>query len=273
MFRWRAFFPVALLIGLVACGATTTSSVRSVAEPTASTRAASAPISAASAAASASPAASTAASASPAASVAATTAPRASAVATATRVASSAPPTATRSAAAVATATLAPRPAAVIPAGWKVYRGPKEFPISIAYPPDWTVDASLFPEQWVIFIVSPNGGEENEAVEIVGSAQQTESNIDVLRDQFFYKKTDFCEKTGIEGTFYRQISGAQFAMLGATCDSSNSLTFIQVASGLKNDDEWSIAMRTPYDRKEARLREVFDPMLASLDIYALIDQR
>lgn len=265
MFRWRAFFPVALLIGLMACGTTTTSSGRSVAEPTASTRASSAPSAVPSAAASAGPAVTAAA--------AATTAPRASAAATATRAVASAPPTATRSAAAVATATRAPQVAAVIPAGWKVYRGPKEFPISIAYPPDWTVDDSLFPEQWVIFIVSPNGGEENEMVEIVGGAQQTESNIDVLRDQFFYKKTDFCEKTGIEGTFYRQISGAQFAMLGATCDSSNSLTFIQVASGLKNDDEWSIAMRTPYERKEARLREVFDPMLASLDIYALIDQR
>ncbi len=41
------------------------------------------------------------------------------------------------------------------------------------------------------------------------------------------------------------------------------------ALGLKGGDEWRILMRTPYDRKDQHVREIFDPMLASLNIYAL----
>jgi hypothetical protein len=163
-----------------------------------------------------------------------------------------------------------PQPSGVVPAGWKTYYGPADFPIVIAYPPDWRVDTSLRPEQSVIFIIAPNGESTSEMVEIVNGSQQVDANIDVLRDDFFYRKTDFCDKTGIEFTNRRQISGAPFAILGATCDSSNTLTFIQAASGLKGGDEWDFAMRTPYERKDKILSTVFDPMLATVNIYALI---
>ena len=83
----------------------------------------------------------------------------------------------------------------------------------------------------------------------------------------------FCDKTGIERTSYRQLSGAQFAILGATCNASTTLGFIQVASGLKGGDEWNFGMRTPYARNEAVVHDIFDPMLASINIYAPIANR
>lgn len=178
-------------------------------------------------------------------------------------------PTATRTASA---GTPIPQPNGTLPAGWKVYRGPREFPIVIAYPPDWTVDTSYFPDQAVIFIYGPNGREEQEVVEIVGGMQEADANIDVLRDDFFQKKSEFCEKKGIEYTEQRKLSGATFAMLGAACEQSNDLYYLLVASGLKNGDEWSIVMRTRYERKDSVGRAIFDLMLGSLNIYALVPQ-
>jgi hypothetical protein len=138
----------------------------------------------------------------------------------------------------------------------------------IAYPPDWNVDDSLLPEQRIVYFYGPDGREGVERIDIEIGQTQTGANIDVQRDEFFHRKSEFCEQKGIEYTEHRQIAGVAFAILGATCDASNELSFAQVASGLKGGDEWNILMRTPYERKEARLREVFDPMLASLNIYA-----
>ena len=255
MIRWRVFIASFLLlglVGLVACGGTITTAPPRVlvdSTPIGSTapRGATAPRF-------------TPTTVPPSTSASARPSAAARATATTTSARPSAPPA----------ATTIPQPRGTIPAGWQVYRGPTNFPIVIAYPPDWTVDTSLFPAQSVIFIYGPNGVEEEEVVEIVAGAQQAEANIDVLRDDFFYRKTAFCDKTGIEYTERRQISDATFAILGATCDQSTVLYFFQVASGLKNADEWSFVMRTPYARKQARLREVFDPMLASLNIYAPI---
>ncbi len=258
MSRWRICIPGLLLAALVACGGATTTSNQTLAEPTATA----APRSSAAPSVGADPP------------VAPSAAPALSATASVPSAlpaapASSAPPTAPRPLGQAPALPPAPTTVAAIPAGWRVYRGPAEFPIAVAYPPGWTVDDSLFPEQSVIFIYGPDR-QDDEMVEIVGGSQQADANIDVLRDEFFYKKTEFCEKTGIEGTEQRRVANAQFAILRATCDSSNTLTFLQVASGLKGGDEWSIAMRTPYARKGAIVRTVFDPMLASLDIYARI---
>jgi hypothetical protein len=169
--------------------------------------------------------------------------------------------------AATVAAPATPQPNGTIPTGWKVYRGPADFPFVIAYPPDWTVDDSLFPDQSVIYINGPSG---NDTVEIDGSAQQSGANIDVLRDEFFNEKTPFCDKKGIESTSKRQLSGVSFSILGATCDQSDELFYLLVASGVKNDDEWSFAMRTPYARKDVVVKDIFDPMLASLNIYAML---
>jgi hypothetical protein len=113
---------------------------------------------------------------------------------------------------------------------------------------------------------------EEESVEITAGPEEPDANIDVLRDDFFYRKTPFCNKTGIEYTTRRQLTGATFAILGAACDQSDELAFFQVASGLKRGDGWNIVMRTPYARRDQRLREVFDPMLASLNIYAFFER-
>jgi hypothetical protein len=169
--------------------------------------------------------------------------------------------------------TVPPQPNGPIPAGWKIYRGPVEFPIVFAYPPDWEVDDGLFPDQYALFLYAPNGRAENEEIEIDSAPRQTEANIDVLRDEFFYKKTEYCDKTGIERTSNRRIGDAQFAILGATCNAGTVLGFVQVASGLKGGDEWGVAMRVPYERNEAVVRDIFDPVLASINIYALIANR
>lgn len=263
MARWRAMLPGLLVAGLVACGGAPAATIsQAVTNSTATTGPASAP----SAPGGATAPVATATAVTAAAPVTVSTRGPATATETATEEDPGETPTPTRDPG----AARGPQPGGVVPAGWKIYYGPRDFPIVIAYPPDWRVDTSLRPEQAVIFIIGPDGESENEMVEIVNGAQQFDANIDVLRDDFFYRKTDFCEKTGIEYTTRRQINGATFALLGATCDSSNTLTFIQAASGLKGGDEWDFAMRTPYERKETILHNVFDPMLASLNIYALI---
>jgi hypothetical protein len=234
MNRWRVSFLGLLLTGLVACGsATTTTSNQSLDDST--------PTTAAAGGAAAAPTSST---------------PQA-------RSTPSAPVAGTAPASAPAT----PQPNGTLPTGWQVYRGPADFPFVIAYPPDWTVDDSQFPEQSVIYINGPSG---NDTVEIVGSAQQSGANIDVLRDEFFNDKTAFCDKKGIESTSTRQISGVPFSILGATCDESDELSYLLVASGVKDGDEWSFAMRTLYARKDVVVKDIFDPMLASLNIYALL---
>ncbi|HEY8597090.1 MAG TPA: hypothetical protein VIL85_01590 [Thermomicrobiales bacterium] len=244
MTRWRTTLPGLLLLGLVACGG---APAATVSQPLGAATAAAAP------------------------SAAPTTTPRAVAATTATAAAPGSP--ATPGSAGIPTrvpgAPAAQQPGGPVPAGWQVYRGPREFPIVIAYPPDWTADDSYFPAQYVLFLYGPaKNVDEEESVEITAGPEDPGANIDVLRDDFFYRKTPFCDKTGIEYTTQRQLTGAAFAILGATCDQSNELAFFQVASGLKGGDGWNIAMRTPYARRDQRLREVFDPMLASLNIYA-----
>ncbi len=164
--------------------------------------------------------------------------------------------------------TAVPQPKGTIPAGWLTYRGPTYFPFAIAYPPDWTVDDSLLPEQHVVVFYGPDSGTYNEEIYIELGDTVTGANIDVQRDQFFYERTDFCVARGIEYTNRRTISGETFAVLGGTCEAGNALSFMLAALGLKGGDEWRILMRTPYDRKDERLRDIFDPMLATLNIYA-----
>ncbi|MFN8515443.1 MAG: hypothetical protein U0841_23230 [Chloroflexia bacterium] len=183
--------------------------------------------------------------------------------------ATSGTPAASRPATARPVASVTPQPNGTVPAGWKIYRGGADFPFVVAYPPDWTFDESLLPEQKIVYFYGPEGL-DNERIDIEFGQTQTGDNIDVQRDTFFYKKSEFCDQKGIEYTSQRQISGVAFAILGATCDSSNELTFMQVASGLVGGDEWNVLMRTLYDHKDERLRTVFDPMLATLNVYAAV---
>ena len=254
MKRWRLSLLGLLAVVLVACGgaSATAPPARPLADPTATV--------ASSAAASPSASARFA----PATSTASASMP------------SSSPPAASATATRAATtptlgATPVPQPAGAVPPGWQIYRGPPLFPFVVAYPPDWTVDDSLLPDQRVIYLYGPDGRDDTpERVDIEISQTGTGANIDVQRDEFFRKESAFCDAKGIERTEHRQVAGVAFAVLHATCDASNELSFMQVASGLKHGDEWNILMRTPYDRKAARLREVFDPILASLNIYAAI---
>jgi hypothetical protein len=254
MTRWRMLFPGLLLVALVACGGTTaTTSNPPLADPTPTSIPASA-------------------------SAPASSAPRFAPptfTATPPTPSSATPATRTTAPRAASTATLGatpvPQPNGTVPIGWKVYRGSPVFPFVVAYPPDWTVDDALLPDQRVVYFYGPDGRDDTpERIDIEISQTATGANIDVQRDEFFREESAFCDQKGIEYTEQRQVAGVAFAVLGATCDSSNELSFMQVASGLKHGDEWNILMRTPYDRKEARLRDVFNPILASLNIYAAI---
>lgn len=152
-----------------------------------------------------------------------------------------------------------------LPAGWTVFRGPAAHPIVIAHPPDWMVDISHFPAQSVIYLNGPSG---EDTVEIIWGTRQTEANIDVLRNDCWRQKSEFCDKKGIEHTERRRLSGVPFAILGASCEQSNDLFYLLVASGLKEGAEWSFVMRTTHGNKDAVGRGIFAPMLASLNIYA-----
>jgi hypothetical protein len=225
--RCQALLVTLLLAALVACGSATTSATLSAPTATAAAREPDAPSAG-----------------TPSAAPLPRPTPAPSAV-----PATTLPPTATRPAVAASpadpTATAIPQPTGTIPPGWLVYRGPVAFPVVFAYPPDWEVDDGLFPGTYALFLYGPNGRADNLAIEIYGRGQDPEANIDVLRDQFFYKKTEYCDKTGIERTSYRRISAAQFAILGATCNARTSLGFILVASGLKDGDSWSIDSASP----------------------------
>lgn len=142
----------------------------------------------------------------------------------------------------------------------------------MAYPPDWTVDESYFPEQSIIYFIGPSGNTDEESVAIIWGSQQTEANIDVILNDFYQQRSAYCDKEGIESTEHRQISNATFAILQAACDQGGVLFFLQVGAGLKSSDQWDIEMRTLYENKEAFKRNIFDPMLASINIYDLIPQ-
>lgn len=254
MARSRLFLPGLLLVALVACGSAATTSNQSLADPTLTV----APRG------SAAPTAGVSAPATPGAPATATitAVPRASSAAAAT---ATAPPASTPT---QATTGVLPQPNGTIPAGWNVFRGPREFPFAIAYPPNWTVDQSLYPEQQIIYFVGPSGNTDEESVAIISGARQTDANIDVLLDDFYQQKSAYCDREGVEFTEYRQITDATFAILGAACDQGGVLFFLQVGAGLKGGDQWDIEMRTTYERKEEFRRGIFDPMLASLNVYA-----
>ena len=216
----KSLLVIVVLIALVACGGTPESIGNQVpTNPAATAPAASKP-----------PSAST----GPTASAAIPTVGPRPATASAPPVAAPAPSSAPAPSTSSATK---PQPNGPIPVGWKVYYGPRAFPIVIAYPPDWRVDESLYPDQLIIFIVGPHDGEnEEERIDIEPAYNGDGANIDVQRDEYFYRKTEFCDQKGIEYIERRQISGAAFAILGATCDQSNVLYFLQVASGVTGGD-------------------------------------
>lgn len=239
MSRWRSVPLGLLLVALVACGnATTLTSTQVVTLPTVTA-------------------------------VAATSAARPS---NAPGIAPSRPPGATPTTAPSGAASVSPtaapvtaQPRGTIPEGWKVYQGPKEMPIVIAYPPDWLVDDSALPDQYVIYI---NGRSGSDTFEISGSPQLSGARIDALRDELFRQKAEPCEQQAIEYTAQRQIGDVPFAMLGASCDTPGEQLYLYVGAGVKGGDEWSIAMQTLYPRKDIVIKDYFDAILASLNIYA-----
>ncbi len=117
----------------------------------------------------------------------------------------------------------------------------------------------------------------SESLGIVGSKIDFVSDLGIEKTWFKQlrivlrpaKKHKFrFEYTPIEYTAQRQISAVPFALLGASCEISGELLYLYVGSGVKGGDEWSIAMRTSYGRKGVVVKDYFDPMLASLNIYA-----
>ena len=206
MIRWQTFALCLAAVALVACGGTAVAPPRSIAEsPTGTTRAAAATtgtgvpartvqaITPTTTVPTRAPGTTTGAVPSRAAPITATVAARPSTIpitATAAPRSSAPSPAPTSGGGGVtppAGPTAVPQPNGTIPAGWLVYRGPAYFPFAIAYPPDWTLDDSLLPEQRVIFLEGPDAGTYNEEIYIEFGDTATGANIDVQRDDFFYR--------------------------------------------------------------------------------------
>ncbi|MDQ6601369.1 MAG: hypothetical protein M3176_17775 [Chloroflexota bacterium] len=222
----------------------------------------------------------------------ATTAPPTAAPATATTIAPTAtnPPTATRP---PATATSAPaatartqtagtgttgtasaqgsatavsrEPRGAIPAGWSVYRGTR-LPFAIAYPPDWSVDASGIESGRIVFR-SPGNAVIETTISTTGKADPT-ANIDVLREQDNKAQAQTCRQSGISFTRYNAYSGLTFATVGANCDVVAGLSFYWIGVGLKEQVPWRFRVTAPKDLYNQSTQTIINPMMSSLNIYA-----
>ncbi|MDP9374055.1 MAG: hypothetical protein M3Q65_16675 [Chloroflexota bacterium] len=177
------------------------------------------------------------------------------------------PPSSAPTARPAATATRAarPEPNGTVPAGWRIYRGPRQMPFVIAYPPDWEVDESEIDEGQVAFI-SPS---ETEIVLISASDEpEPDADVDALREQFYRSQAELCDRSSIDTTGTERISGLTFASLGATCDSDGTLFYVYSGIGLNDRVPWFYLCISTEAAHEDNARRYFRPMVQTLNIYA-----
>jgi hypothetical protein len=157
-----------------------------------------------------------------------------------------------------------PGPLGVVPAGWHIYQGP--LPFAIAYPPDWTVDESQLSNNLVYFF-APGADQSVFVVIATTAAPQASPNLDVLRDDWFQSRTRGCKQFAVEETGATMASGINFATVGATCDLPTGLAYSYTGLGLRGTVPWIFEFDAPYDDFTAWQADVFDHMLATLNIY------
>lgn len=162
------------------------------------------------------------------------------------------------------TASPLPAPLGDIPAGWRVYRG--ALPFVIAYPPDWLVDESQIAQKLVYFY-APLADRSVFVVLATTGEPEANPNLDVLRDRWFKSRTRQCQRFAVDVTRQEQHAGVDFATVGATCDLADGLAYSYTGIGLRRQVPWIFEFNAPYGAYTVALADVFQPMIASLNIY------
>lgn len=171
-------------------------------------------------------------------------------------------PTATKAPAAP-TKPAAPQIKGTAPSGWKVYRA-NSLPIVLAVPPDWTVQE----KQGEVDFTSADG---MHYFSILSNGKRNPTaNIDTLRD-IYYKQVVAPSCTGgvgIDSTYYTDVSGIRFASLNAKCIISGSTLMYYIGAGLNNAVEWDFLIFCPYSEWDQAVKQYFNPIIKTLNIYA-----
>lgn len=152
-----------------------------------------------------------------------------------------------------------------IPQGWSVYRGTR-LPFAIAYPADWSVDASGIEGGRIVFRPPGKTGVEG-VIATTGKADPT-ANADALREQYNKEQAKECRQSGIAFTRYTIYSGITFATVGANCDIADGLSYYWIGVGLKEQVPWRFRFTSPKDTYNQNAEQIFSPMMATLNIYA-----
>lgn len=168
--------------------------------------------------------------------------------------------TATRRA---ATTTPEPQPRGAVPNGWLVYRSPLSF--VIAYPSDWRIDDKS--SAGLVYFYAPVPTQTTFLVIATTGKPQSETNLDVLRDDWYNSRTRTCTHFAIEKTAQEQYADIQFATVGATCDIQQQLAYSYTGLGLRQQVPWIFELNAPYASYDLAFARSFKPMLDSLNIY------
>ncbi|MFN8515447.1 MAG: hypothetical protein U0841_23250 [Chloroflexia bacterium] len=105
-------------------------------------------------------------------------------------------------------------------------------------------------------------------LEILTFAQEKPgAHIDGERDNFNNAFRNACERSGIQDTFNTTVSALTFAALLATCDLKSKLYAYHRRGPLRRR-AWYYVTFTPYGTLATNASSYFNPMLASLNIYA-----
>lgn len=152
-----------------------------------------------------------------------------------------------------------------IPPGWSVYRGTR-LPFAIAYPADWSIDASGIESGRIVFRPPGKTGVEG-VIATTGKADPT-ANADALREQYNKEQAKECRQSGITFTRYTIYSGITFATVGANCAIADGLSYYWIGVGLKEQVPWRFRFTSPKDTYNQNAEQIFSPMMATLNIYA-----
>ena len=151
-------------------------------------------------------------------------------------------------------------------ADWQVYNGHPNAPFALYYPPGWEIDEESA-ANGLIYVRPPSGPNTWMLVATTGKPEPN-ANIDVLRDQYYNNTLGECTSKAIDRTNYTEYSGLTFAGLGATCETTSGLNYARIGLGLRGQVPWRYRLNAPYGEYSKLLDDFYQPMLASLNIYA-----
>ena len=160
-----------------------------------------------------------------------------------------------------------------VPTGWKIYRGTR-VPFVVAYPPDWTVDESGASVGQISFTTTAKSGNAEGTI----SSQPVPAHrvgLPVLRQRFLDFTTRGCELgKSVQDTGDIVYSGVTFATGTAKCvpgeespGETEQAPSYDAGVGLKGSVEWTFSFRSDADDFAASQRQLFTPMLQTINIY------